>query len=159
MASGASSDSSSASPDSDGKTKASAALRSEHGQADEVLHVPGGTIRFYSKNNIFTATCSNHANCVRTRQSTAAKVSIKTPNGKAKGRPLGHLVAWLAMEKQAAVDSKANHWNQAAVAEYCAYAVRLDKRLSLDSMDGGPEMLQHERPQRDGEGDEPAGLA
>ena len=146
------------------KQKKLAAVRGlSRGHAGSVLEVAGGVIRFYDKGadhpKYFVAVCSNHHNCVRTRQATASKQSTKTPNCAAKGRPLGQLVAWLAMGQRAAVDSKAKHWKTSAVEEYCTHAMRLDQRLSLEVMDGGPEMLAHERPTRDGEGDEPAGLA
>ena len=148
--------------DADAMPAASAA-HSDRGHAGSVLEVPGGVIRFYDKGadhpKYFVAVCSNHHNCVRTRQATASKQSTKTPNCAAKGRPLGQLVAWLAMGQRAAVDSKAKHWKTSAVEEYCTHAVRLDQRFSLEVLDGGLEMLAHERPTRDGEGDEPAGLA
>jgi hypothetical protein len=126
--------------------------------AAQVLYVPGGVIRYYRKGN-FTATCSRHDSCVKSRQSTESKVGLKSENNKAKGRPLGFLMTWLAMNEHAGCNSKKKHWNNTEIAKKCDHGTRLMARLSLNAMDGGPEMLQHERPPRAGEGDEPKGLA
>jgi hypothetical protein len=143
------------------KSHASTMARSAVGAADLVLRVPGGTIRYYSNKCNFTATCSRHSdeNCVKTRQSTASKIGLKSVSGQAKGRPLGYLVAWLAMNQHDGCDSKAKHWDKKENARKCTHAMRLAARLSLHTMDGGEAMMDRERDLRPGEGDEPLGLA
>ena len=140
-------------------SRASTMARSAVGAAELVLHVPGGVLRYYSSKCNFTATCSRHENCVKTRQSTASKIGLKSVNGQAKGRPLGYLVAWLAMNQHDGCDSKAKHWDKKENASKCTHAQRLVARLCLQTMDGGQAFLDKERDQRPGEGDEPRGLA
>ena len=135
--------------------------RSDTGRADadEVLEVPGGTIRFYKKTNNFTATCANHCKCVKTRQSGESKAASKTPSNLAKGRPLGFLAAWLAFGQEVSCDTKKKHWHPPTIIKKCDLATRVVKRLELALLPGGDAMLAHERPTRAGEGDEPVGLA
>ena len=96
---------------------------------------------------------------MKTRQATASKIGLKSLNGKAKGRPLGFLVACLSIAGHSDCDSKAKHWDDACITANCTLAHRLASRLSLSAIDGGTPMMDQERPRRDGEGDEPEGLA
>ena len=137
-------------------TKSSVAARMD---ADLVLEVSGGTIRYYKKSNNFTATCDNHCKCVKTRQSVASKASGSAANtaaNRAKGRPLGYLASWLSFGSECT--SKKKHWDNKKILEKCGHSTRLVKRYELQLMAGGPAMLECEREPRDGEGDEPAGM-
>jgi hypothetical protein len=127
------------------------------GSADAACKVPYGTIRFYKNKGAFTAECSCHGSCVKTRQSTASKsmahAKNPSPNIRAKGRPLGYLVAWLAGAHNAS--NKEEHW---AAANQPSFEARKDARARLAIYANGNSLLEHERPKHDGEDDEPEGI-
>jgi hypothetical protein len=160
--SSSSSSDSSSSPalsDSDGG-KTAVTAKSARETADEACRVPGGVIRFYKRKDkcFFTATCGNtlHGDCILTRQATAVKGNAKTPNMLAKGRPLGYLVSWLSMGCKAACDSKPKHWDKA---NQPTFDQRAAARKVLNDTSSGRNLLLCERAKRDGEADEPLGLA
>jgi len=137
-------------------SSSSSTSRAARGNADIAAKVDGGTIRYYANKKMFTATCNNpaHGKCVLTRQSTPAKASARTPNIRAKGRPLGMLCAWLELGTR--TDSKAEHWSPDNAPDH---ASRIAARSSLANGSKGRALLSKERDKLEGEHDEPAGLA
>ena len=77
-----------------------------------------------------------------------------TAAAKAKGRPLGYLVAWLGQASN--WTSKQDHWKPE---NQPAFADRQAARVSLANMEAGHTLLEKERPKHDDEGSEPEGLA
>ena len=157
------SDSGSSSDDSDDSSDSSASDDQPvpaKGSADAMLIVPGGCIRWYGLKGAFTATCTRHESCVKTRQSTAAAAmaTAANPNAStvAKGRPVGYLAAWLASGAHAACTDKGIHWGP----EYSSipWQQRNDARAAVAAMPGGLDLLANERPKHPGEiDDEPTG--
>ena len=88
-----------------------------------------------------------------TRQIHAHKGVARTANQRAKGRPLGFMSSWLAMGQHQ--PGKEEHWAQDNTPDH---ATRLVAGLSLSASSSGRQLLEKERLQHDGEGDEPAGL-
>jgi len=121
-------------------------------------------IRYYDSSGgnkkFFTATCEcGHGKCILTRQATVGKSSSMTTNIRAKGRPLGQMVAWLAYGTCSACKDKNCHWDKVAMAEHVTFERRVAARLSLSTMPSVTEILAAERPKRASEDDEPEGLA
>ena len=164
-----SSDSSTSSTTSDAAMPAAASGDADEvdavlrGSADVAFSLPDGSgiIRYYSSKQAFTAECSCHAKCVKTRQSTpgAALATVKKPGPSllAKGRPLGLLAAWL--QDGSNHENKGAHWQQ----ENELVATTLEKRKAARAMiaasETGLRLLAFERAPRAHEADEPEGLA
>jgi len=135
------------------------------GSADVVFVLPDGcgVIKYYGKSSNFTAECkcANHQKCTKTRQSTSAAnlSTVKTPsiNMQAKGRPLGYLTAWLLDGKNHT--SKSEHWARENEILATVFDERVSARNMLALHADGLQLLEKERPKREGEADEPAGLA
>ena len=78
---------------------------------------------------------------------------------KAKGRPLGLMVAWLAYGQCDACTDKTQHWDKDAMALHVTHAQRTAARDILAATAAGQDLLSRERPKRASETDEPEGLA
>jgi hypothetical protein len=133
-----------------------AALR---GTADVVVNVTGGVIRWYRNKQQFTAECTKHDSCVKTRTSLEAKAMTTaanpTANTAAKGRPVGYLAAWLASGCHHACTDKDLHWSPPYEP---TWQQRKDARAAVAALPEGEQLLSKERPQRAGEEPEPAGM-
>ena len=112
--------------------------------AEVVCILPGGRITWY-RQGFFTAQCQNpaHGRCVLTRSSEEGR---RAPQG----RPLGLLAGWLARGLE--LPDKASHWLKT---NWPSLEQRQHSRALLDDAEGGPELLDCERPQRPEEGPEP----
>ena len=139
---------------SDEDSEDMAAIR---GSADVAIKVAGGILKYYSNKQAFTAECSEHASCVKTRQATpgAAMAKAKHPGPalQAKGRPLGYLAAWLRDGSNHT--TKDDHWKSPPP----TWAVRDASRRSVAASEAGRTLLSHERAKRLDEDSEPEGLA
>ena len=122
-------------------------VASSRGKAEISLEIEGGKLTFY-RQGFFTATCRNvaHTKCVMTRTSQPGRRA-------AQGRPLGFLVAWLALSEET-VD-KTDHWNRS---RWPDHATRTAARHRLAELPGGQELLECERQQEPGETSEPDNL-
>ena len=112
--------------------------------AEKVCFAPGGKITWY-RQGFFTAMCDNalHGKCVLSRSS---KEGRKAPQG----RPLGLLTAWLMVGGEHM--TKEGHWLKT---NWTTLAQRQEARDMLHQLEGGPGLLEEERPLRAGEGPEP----
>ena len=129
------------------------------GTADVAVKVTGGIIRWYSNKQIFTADCTNHDGCVKTRTSIQAKAMTTSANPSAntaaKGRPVGYLSAWLASGCHHACTDKATHWTPL---HEPTWQQRDEARAAVAALPDGEQLLSKERPRRAGEDSEPAGM-
>jgi len=116
--------------------------------AEWMLNVPGGVIKYYRTTDRMVAECSKHSKCHLTRTTVGAVQ-------KAKGRPLGLLVAWLGMCDSSPDLTRAQHWDKD---RWPSRAQRLEARLWVLSHAGGFKYTAAERPQRPNEPDEPDGI-
>ena len=117
-------------------------------RAEIFLLVAGGKLTYYVKGEFFTASCdcAGHDKCTLTRTAKAGRKASQ-------GRPLGFLMAWLAMG--AACRHKAEHWNKA---NWPNQEQRAAARESLKRQPGGEALLAMERPLGPDEAEEPEGL-
>ena len=118
-------------------------------ESDLVFLVPGGAIKFYGRGQQnMVAECEDPAHaigsaCKKTR-------TVKPGNKPSQGRPLGHLMAWLAGHEMHAFPSKADHFEYKP-----SFDERVNSRNFLDTLPGAASVLALERPRRDGESAEP----
>ena len=113
--------------------------------AEEKLDWSNGVISYYHTKRIFTATCGNpdHGKCTLTRTACEGR-------NPAQGRPLGLMKCWLEMGLL--LPSKEDHWHKEA------WPTMADRQEARHSMLADPRwmpLLEFERPQRAGEGQEP----
>ena len=113
-------------------------------RATIVCDVPGGRLCYYAQ-GFFTAVCGhpNHGHCEMRRSAEAGR-------RQSQGRPLGHLMSWLAHGRSCG--TKGDHW------ETLLWPSRDDRRAArtaLAEIPGGQELLMAERPQEAGEDAEP----
>ena len=128
------------------------AAASLKGKAEAMLLLPGGhgIIRYYATGN-FTAECK----CGHDKSMlTSTKPS---QNMQAKGRPLGYLAAWLLDGRNHG--PKAEHWAPENEILATVFTKRLAARVFLKTFPEAHGLLAAERPQREHEPEEPAGLA
>ena len=114
--------------------------------------LPGLGYIAWNKDDSFTAFCSRHTDCTR------SKVAHSGPK-KGQGRPLGALFAWLSLTHQLGpapqepIVDKASHQKGG----WPLFADRLRGRRELRNLENGPFLLGSERPKNTaaGEGSEP----
>lgn len=113
-----------------------------------------GELRYHSGMQIMTAVCNepDHDDCRRQR-TVVASDAMRTAAQKGRGRPVGHLVAWL--RSQGRFSSQRSHCHDFK----CSLEERVAAREFLYSLPGGREFAaMSERPQREEEGEEPKGI-
>ena len=119
-----------------------------------VVPVDGGTIRVHlveEKEQLFAkAVCDcGHRNCTLQR----TMLPGKDGNPRARGRPIGHLLAWLAAGHDPHITSRKKHKRVKP-----DYQTRKDKRERFMMTEAAQELLELERAKWPNEGDEPRGL-
>ena len=123
------------------------------GEAKSIwLDIPGqGRITWYRGSGTFVAKCRNptHGKCELTRTDSGEPQAKRY--GLVGGRPLGFLAAWL--RQGAACEDKPAHWMYGTFDN--SYAVREECRRALKLSVQGRALLRKERPQADGESEEP----
>ena len=111
------------------------------------MAVPGGLLRFYDRSQIVVAHCERHGlgKCRLTRTLRGSDRA----NRAAQGRPLGLLFSWLQCE---------DHGDPRDRDALPTLAERQAGRAAFADLDESDRFLALERPQRDGEEDEPEDL-
>ena len=123
------------------------------------VEIPGvGSISWSRSNGDFVASCCvpNHggiSKCKKTRTSWAPTERMKRTR-RAQGRPLGHLMAWLQDQHNAAYVTQKQHHAFAP-----SFEARARARAALKLRAGSADLFAAERPKEDDEGSEPEGLA
>lgn len=119
-----------------------------------VLEHPLGTVRFYSSVQSFVAECTSpgHGRCRLTRTCRPSPIASKA----AQGRPIGLLSAWLAQGSQF---QNADEHKHAFVVASISFEDRAAARQEASAFPAYHTLTGFERPRRDEEGDEPAGIA
>ena len=111
----------------------------------------GHVLWYYATTKRFVAQCKHPAHgakCFKTRTSVGAGEDRKGKNAQAQGRPLGHLMAWLAD----ADDSVDQHDHVGHVPSLDA---RKAARVAFSALPFAADFFECERKVRDGEDDEP----
>ena len=123
------------------------------GPALEVQAVDGGVLRVYFNEATEDLYCVATCDCGHGRRCTMRRTLLpsKRQGGpKARGRPIGLLVAWLRAGKHASVTSRRRH-KQVKMTR----RDRQDARIYFESLPNAYDILEHERPQRPDEETEP----
>ena len=114
-----------------------------------------GKLTFYPKTNSIEVVCCNLAHNVG-KTSCKMTRTCQGRHGKAGllgGRPCGFLCAWLDWGEQ--VPDKSSHWAKLLWSSELSLPKRRDARAKLLSFPAGVQLASHERPQAQGEAEEP----
>eukprot|EP00971_Amphidinium_carterae_P351606 6492189-Amphidinium_carterae.3 len=124
--------------------------RGSVGAADAAVTLESGRLAFYSKKNLFQATCYCHQRCTLSRSSKPGAIQR---GGASVGRPLGLMTAWL--EAASEYPDKTSH-HAALEALTTDAESRRAARDALIQVEGGLELMSQERAKvDDAEPDEP----
>lgn len=122
------------------------------GAADFTVHLEFGSIRFYFSRLEMVAHCGNPAHGKRCRLSRSVQASAATSRI-GQGRPVGLLGAWLMAGQQD--QNLTTHEAHVRMRPLPDLDSRRSARLLVAGRPDGLELLAFERPQRDGEPEEP----